>query len=158
MLFENHSSWYWPDNENTIDAVCYTNFHTSQKWYRHFWPCRALLWVCCTWPCPLRLLDCHWNNYMIDPKSMKQPWRIWVNGSHESTALEWLHNGHNDVSNHQRHDCLLNSLFGRRSKKTSKFHVTGLFAVNSPGTSEFPTQMANNTENVSIWWLHHGEL
>ena len=35
-------------------------------------------------------------------------------------ALQWRHNGHNGVSNHQLHDCLLNRLFRRRSKKTSK--------------------------------------
>ena len=28
-------------------------------------------------------------------------------------------------------------------------------AENSPVTGEFPAQMANNTENVSIWWCHH---
>ena len=26
----------------------------------------------------------------------------------------------------------------------------------SPGTGEFPAQMASNAENVSIWWRHHG--
>ena len=26
---------------------------------------------------------------------------------------------------------------------------------NSPGTIEFPAQMASNAENVSIWWHHH---
>ena len=36
--------------------------------------------------------------------------------------------------NHQPHDCLLNRLFRRRSKKISKLRVTGLFAGNSPGT------------------------
>ena len=25
----------------------------------------------------------------------------------------------------------------------------------SPRTGEFPTQMASNAENVSIWWRHH---
>ena len=30
------------------------------------------------------------------------------------------------------------------------------FAVNSPGTGEFPAQMASYAENVSIWWRHHG--
>ena len=43
----------------------------------------------------------------------------------------------------------------RRSKKTSKLRVTGLCEGNSPGTGEFPAQMASNTENVSIWWCHH---
>ena len=27
---------------------------------------------------------------------------------------------------------------------------------NSPGTGEFPAQMASNVENISIWWHHHG--
>ena len=37
---------------------------------------------------------------------------------------------------------------------TSKLHVTGLWAGNSPVTGEFPAQMASNVENVSIWWHH----
>ena len=61
------------------------------------------------------------------------------------TSLQWLHYGRDGVSNHQPHDCLLNRLFGRRSKKKSKLRVTGLCAGNSPGTGEFPTQMASNT-------------
>ena len=70
-------------------------------------------------------------------------------------TLHWRHNEHDGVSNHQPHDCLLNRLFGRRSKKISKLRVTGLCAGNSPGTDEFPAQMASNAENVSIWWRHH---
>ena len=48
------------------------------------------------------------------------------------------------------------SAFYSRSKKTSKIRVTGLCVVNSPVTSEFPAQKANNSENFSIWWRHHG--
>ena len=70
-------------------------------------------------------------------------------------SLLWRHNGHENVSNHQPHDCLLNRLFKRRSKKTSKLRVTGLCVGNSPGTGEFPAQMASNAEHVSIWWRHH---
>ena len=55
-------------------------------------------------------------------------------------------------------DCLLNRLFRRRSKKTSKPRVTVLHAGNSPVTGEFPTQKACNTENVSIWWHHDCEI
>ena len=43
------------------------------------------------------------------------------------------------------------------AKKTSKLRVTGLCAGNSPGTGEFPAQMASYAENVSIWWRHHGD-
>ena len=72
-----------------------------------------------------------------------------------SDALQWRHNGRDSVSNNQPHDCLLNRLFRRRSKKTSKFSVTGLCVGNSPGTGEFPAQRASYAENVSIWWRHH---
>ena len=72
-----------------------------------------------------------------------------------SDTLQWRHNELDSVSNHQTHDCLLNRLFRTRSKKTSKLRVTGLCVGNSPGTGEFPTQIASNTENVSIWWRHH---
>ena len=69
--------------------------------------------------------------------------------------LQWRHDRRDSVSNHQPHDCLLNRLFGRRSKKTSKLRVTGLCAGNSPVPGEFPAQMASYAENVSIWWRHH---
>ena len=36
-------------------------------------------------------------------------------------------------------------------RKISKLRVTG----NSPGTGEFPAQMASNAENISSWWRHH---
>ena len=68
-------------------------------------------------------------------------------------ALHWRHNGRDSVSNHQSHDCLLNRLFRRRSKKRSKLRVTGLCVGNSPG----PVQRASYAEIVSIWWRHHGE-
>ena len=44
---------------------------------------------------------------------------------------------------------------GADKKKTSKLRVAGLCVRNSPGTGEFPVQMASNAENVSIWWRHH---
>ena len=49
------------------------------------------------------------------------------------------------------------TVFSRhRSKKTSKLRVTGLCVGNSPGTGDFPAQMASYAKNVSIWWRHHG--
>ena len=38
------------------------------------------------------------------------------NKSHIKSTLRWRHNGGDSVSNHQPNDCLLNRLFGRRSK------------------------------------------
>ena len=70
-------------------------------------------------------------------------------------TLQWRHNERDSVSIHQPHDCFLNRLCRHRSKKTSKLRVTGLCAGNSPEAGEFPTQMASNVENFSIWWRHH---
>ena len=55
-----------------------------------------------------------------------------------NAPLHWRHNDHGGVSNHLPHDCLFNHLFRRRSKKTSKFRVTGLCAGNSPGPVNSP--------------------
>ena len=86
---------------------------------------------------------------------MTDLWHIML--SRNWNALQWRHNGRDSVSNHQPHDCLLNRLFRRRSKKTSKLSVTGLCVGNSPVTGEIPAQMASFAENVPIWWRHHGK-
>ena len=78
-------------------------------------------------------------------------------GCVSNESLRWRYSEWDGVSNHQPRDCLLNCLSGRRSKKTSKPSVTGLCVMNSPGTGEFPAQMASNAEAVSIWWRHHVE-
>ena len=72
-------------------------------------------------------------------------------------ALQWRHNERDCVSNHQPHDCLLNRLFRRRSKKISKLRVTGLCEGNPVVTGGFPSQRASNAEKASIWWCHHGD-
>ena len=88
-------------------------------------------------------------------------WRLRIGDAETSSnfwhrvSLQWRHNELDCVSYHQPHDCLLSRLFRHRSKKTSKPRVTGLCAGNSPGTGEFPAQMASNAEYVSIWWRHH---
>ena len=79
-------------------------------------------------------------------------------GAWHPNPLHRRHNGRNSVSNHQLHNCLHNRLFRRRSKKTPKLRVTGLCVGNSPGTGEFPAQMASNAESLSIWWRHHAPM
>ena len=88
-----------------------------------------------------------WENH-ISYISVKQPRLIGM-------TLQWYYNGRDGVSNPRRLACLLNSLFRRRSEKTSKLRVTGLCEGNSPVTGEFPAQRASNADNVSIWWRHH---
>ena len=70
-------------------------------------------------------------------------------------SFQWRHNERDGVSNHQPHDCLLNRLFRRKSKKTSKLRVISLGEGNSPVTGKFPAQRVNNAENDSIWWRHN---
>ena len=87
----------------------------------------------------------------------------WIKQTTHLRIINWYGAPHcNDVTMttmasqiHQPHDCLLNPLFRLKSKKTSKLRVTGLCQGNSPGTGEFPAQMASYAENVSIWWRHH---
>ena len=65
----------------------------------------------------------------------KQRWveSISFTATFRGKSLRWRHNGRDGVSNHQPHDCLLNRLFRRRSKKMSKLRVTGLCVGKSPG-------------------------
>ena len=96
----------------------------------------------------LRLADlCEWNPSVQNKMSVMLKTFSW----------HWRHNGRDVVSNHQPYDCLLNRLFRRRSKKTTKLRVTGLCEGISPGTGEFPAQMTSNAENVFIWWRHHAK-
>ena len=61
-------------------------------------------------------------------------------------ALQWRHNRRDGVWNHRFHDCLLNRLFRRKSKKTLRHW---------PLCRKFPAQMTSNAGNISIWWRHH---
>ena len=73
---------------------------------------------------------------------------IW-HGKNSITIVQWRHIEHIErdrVSNHWRLDCLRSRLFRRRSKKTSKLHVTGLCEGNPPVTGEFPSQGASNMD------------
>ena len=55
-------------------------------------------------------------------------------------TLLWCHNERDGFSNHRPHDCLLNRLFRRTSKKTPNLRVTGLREGNPPVIGEFPAQ------------------
>ena len=51
-------------------------------------------------------------------------WILWI--QMVIFSLQWHHDEHYGVSNHQCLHCLLNRLFRRKSKKTSQLKVTGL--------------------------------
>ena len=101
--------------------------------FKHYWQC---------------LRETVIFDHNVSRKKYKKPWKA-------TFTLRLRHNGHDGVSNHQPHHCLLNRSYGRISKETPKLRVTGHYVGNSPGTGEFPAQMASNAENMSIWWRHH---
>ena len=75
-------------------------------------------------------------------------------------TLQWRHNERDAVSNHQPHDCLLNCLFRRKSKKTSKLRVTGLCVVkihrgpvNSPHKWPVMRKMFPFDDVIMIHWI-----
>ena len=88
---------------------------------------------------PLRIRSYAQNAHIPAPVPNTTCLKNWIQcSSCLFLPLRWCHNGRDSVSNHQPHDCLLNRLFRRRSKKTSKLRVTGLLRgihrrpVNSP--------------------------
>ena len=85
----------------------------TTRYSEHWWWCYWRANKPCYWHC---LLGIFWFQY-------------------QEGSLQWRHNGCDGVSNHQPHDCLLNRLFRRRSKKTSKLYVAGLCEGNSPVNS-----------------------
>ena len=97
----------------------------------------------------------NYRPYLFRSQCPSKLWTFMGRNENFVTTLQWRHNERGSVSNHQPHGCLLKRWFRRRSKKTSKFRVTGICAGDSPGTGEFPAQMASTAENVSIWWRHH---
>ena len=83
----------------------------------------------------LHWLRFHSNRFYLYPSGLPH-WR------REILRCQCRHSGDDGVSNHQPHDCLLNSLFRHISKKTSKLRVTGHCEGNPPVTGEFPAQRA----------------
>ena len=69
-----------------------------------------------------------WAKWCNSKNSQSRPTKTAsaIINSHNAEALQWCHNEHNFVSNHWRLGCLLDRLFRRRMKKTSRFRVTRL--------------------------------
>ena len=88
------------------------------------------------------IFTCEWTSSLRKVSTGKSWHKIGVTSDtlflDHGNTLQLRHNEHDGVSDHQPHDCLLNRLFRRRSKKTSKPCVTGLCAGNSPMTGGSP--------------------
>ena len=126
--------------------ICKVDFHSSQddvmtrKHFLYYWPfVRGILQLIP--PTKVQL-----SRSLT--RSLAWPTSCWTNSqvandlrhyeSHVTSlcnALEWHHN--DGVSNHQPHDCIL--IQAKKTKKTSKLHVTG------PLCGEF----------TGDWWIPH---
>ena len=79
-----------------------------------------------------------------------------------STPLQKRHNEHDGVSNYQPHECLLNHLFRRRSKKTSKLPTLAFergihrWPVNSLHKGPVPQKMLPFDDVIMHW--HWGNI
>ena len=87
---------------------------------------------------------------------MKQS-EIWVNTSHESTGIHYC-----DVimgaiaSQITSLTVVYSTVYWDADQRKHQSSASLAFVWgNSPGTGEFPAQMASNAENISIWWRHH---
>ena len=149
--FADYKTCVYCDNMQNVRAKMKFSAHLEYNGnvLRDMWP------VCLSesgaWPRPWD----HWEPWQQWPTLLDVLWSSATHTTPGKQTLRWRHNGHDAVSNHQPHHCLLNHIVRRRSKKTSKLRVAGLCAGNSPLTGEFPAQMASNAENVSIWCRHH---
>ena len=151
---ENHRSAHWTKMAEELLAFV---------WVIHRWPVNSPH----KWPVTRNMFPSDAVIMLMGDQNLSQPMMtllsdalVIVRTRHWSfriilASIQWRHNGRDSVSNHQPYDCLLNRLFRRRSKKTSKLRVTGLCVGNSPLTGEFPAQMASNAKHVSIWLRHH---
>ena len=126
-------------------GVCELFTHILQS---RFTGSRAKVWFIMVYFIGIFLMinRCLWCNHMPVPVPMKKLRSVVVT-SHKhhrycfsnyntkaNISIQRRHNGRDGVSNHRPHDCLFNRIFRRKSKKTSKLCVTGLFAGNSPVT------------------------
>ena len=83
-----------------------------------------------------------WCSWLVPSHCLSQCWpRCLMPYGVTRPPLQWRHNGHDGLSNHQPNDCLLSRLYRCRPKKISTPGVTGLCAGNSPATSEFPHKL-----------------
>ena len=165
-----HPIWSFQDFARHIvyphsGPITYAHFLSAAFCYDLF-GCGLIISYCrFTWfiyPYPSGLLHWHWGKHMIAPVPVQQPWRIWVkltltkyNKAWTVHTLQWRYNEHYGVSNHQPHDCLLNRLFRCRSKKTSKLHITGLCAGNSPRRGPVMRKMIPFDDVIMIFLETH---
>ena len=109
----------------TNGQLCEKLSHAITPWY-HPDDVTRLSVIKVTWFLPTSRMNFNHMHEGIDTK-------VWHKlQQYVYFPLQWRHNERNGVSNDRHIDCLLNRLFRRRSKKTSKLRVIGLCEGDSP--------------------------
>ena len=72
-------------------------------------------------------------------------------------TLQWRHNDHDGISNHQPRRLFTQPSIQTQIKENIKAPCHWPLCGEFTGTGEFPTQRVSYAENVSIWWRHHEE-
>ena len=132
------------DRNVTNNKFTYSKFTTNDRLINILCRNNTLVSITACWVCVLCQLISAWQityEYRTQPllfacsKVMK-----YGNGDklYEINNITWRHNGHDGVSNHQPHNCLLNRLFRCTAKKTSKLRVTGLLCGELTGDRWIP--------------------
>ena len=96
----------------------------------------------------------NWNGdggSVRDKKSISRGWTDTFN-----KPLQWRHDGHDGVFKSPASPLFTQPLIHVQFKENTKAPRHWPLCGNSPVTGEFTAQRASNTENVSIWWRHHG--
>ena len=80
---------------------------------------------------------------------------VLINYTLSCESLQWRHNGHGGVPNHQPHHCLLVPLFRGGSER----HQSSALLTFVRGIYRWPVNLPHKGQvtrnHVSIWWRHH---
>ena len=113
----------------------------------------------------LVLIICFWNTSMAIDVFLKNLGKLMTGILWEPTKVATRHKTY---TWHERYcDVIMGTMASRITSLTivystvysdadeRKHQSSASLGGNSPGTGEFPAQMASNLENVSIWWRNH---
>ena len=78
-----------------------------------------------------------------------------IDFGHLFSTLQWRHNEHDGVSNHQPHDCLLNRLFKAQIKENIKASRHWPLYGEFTGDRWIPRTNGQLRGNISFWLRHN---